>query len=419
MTKTLQTEMIAVGTELLLGQITNTNATWISKQLAENGINVFYHSVVGDNLKRLAALFQQAQERSDIIIVTGGLGPTEDDLSREAFQIISEIPIVEDTYSLNKIEAFFAERNAEMTDNNRRQARVFKDSKVLENLVGMAPGNIVQFHDRTWIFLPGVPREMKQLFTDYVLPYLKERNGEMVIHSTVLRFIGIGESVLEDRLSPIIQAQANPTIAPLAGKDSVTLRISAKAASKETAIDMINEVKEQILEIVGDYFYGEDDETLEKVIADLLRQYDKDISSAESLTGGLFANKFVSHPGASSVYKGAVVCYDTSIKERVLQVKTETIKKVGTVSKECAEELATNVRSLLNSSIGISFTGVAGPTEMEGKKVGTVFISIADENGYLQTEKCFFQGNRQQIRYRSVIKGMELLFHYLNRTLPK
>src|SRR5699024_4230323 len=212
-----------------------------------------------------------------------------DDLSREAFQALSGIPIVEHAASLEKIESFFADKNVEMTENNRRQARVFEHSMVLENLVGMAPGNIVTHQKKTWIFLPGVPREMKQLFLDGVLPYLKERNGEMVIQSSLLRFIGIGESILEDRLSELIQAQSNPTIAPLAQKDGVTIRLTAKAFTKHQAWEMIEEVKGNILNIVGDYYYGADDDTLEEVVISLLKKHHQTISSAESLTGGLFA----------------------------------------------------------------------------------------------------------------------------------
>lgn len=356
MTKPIQSEIIAIGTELLLGQITNTNATWISEQLAKNGVNVFYHTVAGDNLTRLTTLFEQAQERSDVIIVTGGLGPTEDDLSREAFQTISHIPIVEEPISLKKIMDFYATRHVEMTENNRRQARVFKDSIVLENLVGMAPGNIITYQNRTWIFLPGVPREMKQLFTDGVLPYLKQKNGEMVIESTVLRFSGIGESSLEDKLSKLIQEQNNPTIAPLAQKDGVIIRVSAKARTTEEAWTMINTVKQRILSIVGDYYYGADHETIGDTVASLLKKNHKTLSAAESLTGGLFADKLVSISGVSTVFKGSIVCYDPKVKENVLKVKSETIEREGTVSKQCAEELATNVHSLLGSSLGISFT---------------------------------------------------------------
>jgi|SRR5699024_9938899 len=415
MKKILNAEIIAVGTELLLGQIPNTNAQWISKQLAASGINTFHHTVVGDNLERMKALFKQAKKRSNIIIITGGLGPTEDDLSREAFQTLSEIPIVEERVSMKKIETYYQNEKIEMPPNNTRQARVFKDSKILENKVGMAPGNIVDYDDAKWIFLPGVPREMKQIFSDEVLPYLKKLNGEMVLQSLVLRFTGIGESVLEHKLRKLIASQQNPTIAPLAAKDGVTIRLTAKAGTIDEANELIERTKTIILKEVGDYFYGVDDEKIEEKIFSLLQRKNKRIAAAESLTGGLFADRFVSLNGASTVFAGGVVCYDPNVKKNVLHVDEETINKKGTVSKECAHEMAKNAVTVLNADIGISFTGVAGPLKAEGKPVGTVFIGLYDKEGHEYVEECFFQGDRDQIRNRSVIKGLEILFKYLKK----
>src|SRR5690625_50976 len=263
MSKILNSEIITVGTELLLGQITNTNSQWIAEQLAENGINTFYQTVVGDNLDRLSHTFRQAHERSNVVIVTGGLGPTKDDLSREAFQKICNISIVEEPNALEKIEEYYKNQQMTMTPNNKRQARVFEDSKILENKTGMAPGNIVEYDNIIWIFLPGVPREMKQLFSDNVLPYLKELNGEMVLQSKVLRFTGIGESVLEHKLSQLIDTQENPTIAPLAQQDGVTIRLTAKAETMNEAEELLEQTKTTVLKEVGDYFYGIDQERLE------------------------------------------------------------------------------------------------------------------------------------------------------------
>ncbi|MEI3610858.1 competence/damage-inducible protein A [Pseudogracilibacillus sp. SO30301A] len=411
--KTLNTEIIAVGTELLLGQIANTNAQWISEQLAANGINTFFHTVVGDNLDRLSSIFKHAQERSNVIIVTGGLGPTADDLSREAFQKISQLSIVEEPNAMEKIKQFYEKQKLFMTPNNKRQARVFKDSKVLTNKVGMAPGNIVKYQNSFWVFLPGVPREMKQLFTDDVLPFLKSINGEMVIQSTVLRFTGIGESALEDKLSKLIASQQNPTIAPLAAKDGVTIRLTAKAVSTNKANELLERTKTTILKEVGEYFYGVDRDELEEKVFSLLQTKNKRIASAESLTGGLFSDRFVSLNGASTVFLGSIVCYDPDVKLNILQVQKQTIEEKGTVSEACAIEMAKNVAELLNADIGISFTGVAGPLEVEGRNVGTVYIGLFDVNGYEYVEECFFQGDRNDIRYRSVLKGLEILFNYL------
>lgn len=413
MKKQLNTEIIAVGTELLLGQIANTNAQWISKQLARYGINTFYHTVVGDNFNRLTEVLKQAKKRSNVIIITGGLGPTEDDLSREAFQEISRIPMTIDEVAMKKIEQYYEKQNVTMTPNNKRQARVFQHSIVLENKVGMAPGNIVQYDNTYWIFLPGVPREMKQIFTDSVIPFLRKLNGDTIIYSNVLKFIGIGESVLEDTLQDLIEKQHNPTIALLAGRDGVTIRLTVKATSEQEAKEKLQATKNIILERAGDYCFGENDMTIEEKVFQLLEKRNKQLAAAESLTGGLFSDRLVALPGASSVFKGSIVCYDTEVKEKVLGVRKETIEKDGTVSYECAKQMAENVAKRLNTSIGISFTGVAGPSKTEGKDVGTVYVALYDQNGYCHVEKCFFQGDRYQIRYRSVLKGYELLFKYL------
>lgn len=417
MKQDLRTEIIAVGTELLLGQIANTNAQWMSEQLASYGINTYFHTVVGDNLDRLTAIMTDASKRSNVIIISGGLGPTEDDLSREAFQRISNLNIVEDKTSLKKIERFFDDQGIKMTPNNRRQARVFERSMILENKYGMAPGNIVRYDNNIWIFLPGVSREMKQIFSDAVIPYLRKLNGKQVIQSLVLRFIGIGESILEHKLKDLISKQKNPTIAPLAAKDGITIRLTAKAKTKDIAEKMLQQTKTTVLDRVGQYFYGENDETIEEKVYELLRNEHKQIAAAESLTGGAFQSKFVSVNGASTVFNGGVVSYASSVKEKVLHVSQHTIKQYGTVSEECAIEMAKNVATLMNADIGISFTGVAGPNETENKKVGTTFICIYDRNGFTYVEPCHFHGDRQQIRHRAVLKGFEILFKYLKNTL--
>lgn len=414
MKKQFKAEVLAVGTELLLGQIANTNAQWISQQLALYGINVYNHVVVGDNINRVAETFQQAQNRSDIIIITGGLGPTEDDLTREAFQLISNLNIIEHTPSMQKIEAFFLRQERNMTPNNRKQARVFETAKVLENKNGMAPGMIVEYDEKIWVFLPGVPREMKELFTSDVLPFLYQLTGtEAVIKSTILKFVGIGESTLEHELIELIQQQTNPTIAPLATDDGIIIRLTAKAGADEELQGLLNQSKQAILEKVGDYFVAENDGTLEQVIIELLKNGHRSIAVAESLTGGKFSDKLVAVSGASAVVKGAIVCYSPQVKVDVLDVPEQVIAEKGTVSEETAIILARNVRAKMKSDIGISFTGVAGPNETEGKSVGTVYIGLSIEG---QEDKAFgfnFLGERNVIRNRAVNKGLEILFNLL------
>jgi len=413
--KQINAEVIAVGTELLLGQIANTNAQWLSEQLTNIGVNTYYHTVVGDNMDRLIATFEQAQSRSNTVIVTGGLGPTEDDLSREAFAQMTGLEIIEEPVAMKKIKEFFHAQGSEMTPNNRRQARKFNLGHALENKVGMAPGIFVPYENVNWYFLPGVPGEMKQIARESIIPTLNLSNGNQIMTSTVLKFIGIGESKLEHELQDLIQKQTNPTIAPLAQKDAVTIRLTAKAATLALGKKQIEESKAAILARVGDYCFGENDVTIEQVLASFLEESGQSIAAAESLTGGLFSSKIVAVPKSSSYFKGSIVCYDTAVKENVLHIPKEVLENEGTVSTACAEYMAKNVAQLLNSSIGISFTGIAGPDAVEGKPVGTVYISIYDQDdgGRTYTEKFVFRGDRNQIRHRSVLKGYELLYMYL------
>ncbi|WP_249869717.1 competence/damage-inducible protein A [Oceanobacillus saliphilus] len=407
-------EIVAVGTELLLGQIANTNAQWLSQQLALYGINVYNHAVVGDNLERVEEAFTLAQKRSDIIIVTGGLGPTEDDLTREAFQLISGMEMEEHKDSMDKIKLFFTNQKREMTPNNRKQARIFKGCTVLVNNAGMAPGMKMELDGRIWFFLPGVPREMKQIAADGVIPYINELTGnKQMIKSLVLKFIGIGESTLEHTLKDLIQAQSNPTIAPLAQENNVVIRLTAKEASEDRLDALLKNTKLKILDRVGDYFFGEDDQVIEQVVVDLLKKRSMTLAAAESLTGGMFTEKIVSVDGASEICPGGIVCYDTAIKRDVLGVSGKTIQSKGTVSKECALEMADQVTKLFGSQVGISFTGVAGPKEIEGEPVGKVFIAIRDVKGYQQVESFLFTGNRNTIRKRACLKGLEMIYNYL------
>lgn len=407
-------EIIAVGTELLLGQIANTNAQWLSKQLALSGINTYYHSVVGDNIKRVESVFKLAHERSNIIIVSGGLGPTADDLTREAFQTIYEDEIISHESSLNKIKAYYKKQGLIMTPNNERQARVFSKSEAIPNEYGMAPGMFVNYEGKIWVFLPGVPREMKQMATDTVLPYLEEKNGKTVIQSRVLRFFGVGESRLEHDLQDLIKSQDNPTIAPLAEKSGVTIRLTAKAETINKAQSLIEKTKIKVLEKAGEYYYGEDSDTLQEKVKSELEKSGLWIASAESLTGGKFAENLISVPGASAICRGGIICYDPSVKINILDVPAELIKTEGTVSDACARELAKNVAIKLDANIGISFTGIAGPGRVENKDVGTVYIGIY-LNGLEEVHQFKFIGEREVIRHSATMKGFELIYNLLTK----
>ncbi|MGI8315160.1 competence/damage-inducible protein A [Halobacillus mangrovi] len=412
----MNAEIVAVGTELLLGQIPNTNAQWISQKLASIGIPVYRHSVVGDNLERVKDTFQLAQSRSDVIVVTGGLGPTEDDLTRDAAKDVLKHDLTEDTASMERIQKYYEKNNKSMTENNKKQALVLSGASVLQNDEGMAPGQIVEEAGKVWVFLPGVPSEMKMLMQERVLPYF--RNGfdlKSEIVSEMMRFIGIGESALEDELSDLIYEQKNPTLAPLASEGEVSLRITATGESDQDARQKIASIKAAVLQRVGSYYYGSDEVTIETKVRDLLKEQGLTVGAAESLTGGRFIEKMISLPGASSVCQGSLVAYTPETKEQVLQVPHFIIKEFGTISYECAEVMALNVQHLLQADITISFTGVAGPDSSEGHQPGSVFIGLQYCDEKPVVEHYYFDGSRDKIRNRAVKKGYELLFHKLKK----
>lgn len=414
---TMSTEIIAVGSELLLGQIVNTNARYLSEQLAGLGINVFFHTVVGDNPDRLKTAIETAEKRSKVIIFTGGLGPTKDDLTKETIAKHLGKALVMDQQALESIELYFKRTNRVMTENNRKQALVLEGSHILPNDHGMAPGMMCEANNHVYMLLPGPPKEMEPMFLNYgskALASLDGSNDQIV--SRVLRYFGIGEAALETEIMDLIDKQSNPTIAPLASDGEVTLRLTAKHNNYLIAQSMLDEVEKSINGRVGEYFYGYDDTSLLKELTNCLKRENLTISAAESLTGGLFQQELTSIPGASSVVKGGVVCYATEIKHQVLQVKQETIEKYGVVSEQCALELAENTASLFSTDIGISFTGVAGPEELEGKPVGTVFIGISIKGKPTIVEKIQLGGSRGANRVRSVKYGCYFLLRCLKES---
>ncbi|CEG26866.1 competence/damage-inducible protein A [Bacillus sp. B-jedd] len=410
----MNAEIIAVGSELLLGQINNTNARFLSGQLALIGINVYYHTVVGDNAGRLKQALEIAENRSDLILITGGLGPTKDDLTKETIASHLGTSLEMDENAMEQIELFFKRTKREMTENNRKQALVVKGAQVLPNNHGMAPGMVVKKEEKLYMLLPGPPSEMEPMFLTYGASALAGRisNKEQIV-SRVLRFFGIGEALLENEIEDLIDSQSNPTIAPLASEGEVTLRLTAKHSVLESALEMLDDLEEKILGKVGSYFYGYDDTSLMKEVAKELKDSGLTISAAESLTGGMFQEQFTSIPGAGGSLKGGVVCYTNEVKANVLRVKKETIENKGVVSAQCAAELAENVASLMNADIGISFTGVAGPDELEGKPVGTVYIGIAINGKPASVEKLNLGGERAANRIRTVKYGCYFLLKKL------
>jgi nicotinamide-nucleotide amidase len=412
----MNAEVIAVGSELLLGQIVNTNARFLSQQLAELGVNVYFHTVVGDNPDRLKQALTTAETRADIILLTGGLGPTKDDLTKETIAKHLNSKLVMDSFALNSIEQFFARTKRVMTENNKKQALVLENSNVLQNDNGMAPGMLYKQNEKIYILLPGPPKEMEPMFMTYGRQVLlKQLNSNEQIISRVLRFFGIGEATLETEIEDLIDAQTNPTIAPLASDGEVTLRLTAKHPDKNEAIRLIDDVEKKIRFRVGQYFYGYDTTSLMNEAYSLLKTHGLTIACAESLTGGKFQEQFTSIPGASDIFKGGVVCYSNEVKISLLDVNPLTIEQAGSVSEICAKELAVNVANKLNTNIGISFTGVAGPSELEGKPVGTVYIGIFIKGVEPFVEKLELAGNREAIRTRAVKYGCYYLKKHLTQ----
>lgn len=388
-----------MGTELLLGQIANTNAQFLSQKLAEIGVGVYFHTVVGDNAERLRQVIRLGAERSDLMIFTGGLGPTQDDLTKETVAAHVGVGLVTDAPAMQHIEDFFAQRGIVMTENNRKQALVLAGSHVFANDFGMAPGMAVR-HDRTtFVLLPGPPSELYPMVERFVIPYLTDLLPEKrVFHSRVFRFYGIGESALEEKLIDLIEKQDNPTIAPYAKEFEVTLRVTAGAATEEAGEALILPVEKQIRERVGSYLYGTgENSSLHEVLVHELARRGESIACAESCTGGTVASLITSVPGSSSVFRGGIVCYTNEVKHQVLEVPDEVLRADGAVSEKTAQLLAEHVREKLGSTYGVSVTGVAGPDPSEGKPVGLVYVGIAAEGLPTVVKELRLAGRRQAI----------------------
>ena len=406
----MNAEIIGIGSELLLGQIANTNAQFISTRLADLGVNVFYHTAVGDNSERLKQVIEIAESRADLLIFTGGLGPTKDDLTKETIAETLNKKLVYNEEAMETIQAYYTKTGAPMSENNRKQALVLDGAEVLRNDNGMAPGMALTANNRTYMLFPGPPKELYPMFTNYAEPYLltQMKQGDTIV-SRVLRFFGIGESRLEADLEDLIDQQTNPTIAPLAGDWEVTLRLTAKSDSKAEAEKLIDETEEKIKKRVGKFLYGYDQTSLAKETFATLEERNWTISSAESLTGGLFSQQITDLPGASSLFYGGVVCYSNEVK-REIGVSNETLEAYGAVSEECAIELARSVRARYKTDVGISFTGVAGPDPSEGKEPGTVFIGVVSPVGE-KVISLHLAGNRDAIRKRAAKHGMNTLLN--------
>ncbi len=408
----MHAEVISVGTEILLGQITDTNSTFISQRLAELGIDVYFKTVVGDNEKRLLQALEIASGRSDMVILSGGLGPTKDDLTKQTVAKFLNCGLLTDKNALEYIEEYYRQNNRKMTDNNLLQAKYLEGSVSLPNESGMAVGSYYQNQNGPdFILLPGPPSEMRPMFDKEAMPRLKKNYAkEHLLFSRVLRFYGIGESQLVTELDDLINGQTNPTIAPYAKVGEVTLRLTAQADSKESEKEILDETEQVISKRVGQYLYGYgDDNSLPKVVVEKLKQRGLTVSASESLTGGSFQKAVTDIAGSSQIFPGGFVTYSASAKENLLDIPKEIIIENGVVSEATAKWMAERTRIKMDTDFGVSFTGVAGPDTLEGNPAGTVWIGISQRGRQTAAFEYHFYGDRDAVRVRSVLAGFDLI----------
>lgn len=412
----MNAEILAVGTELLMGQIANTNAQYISARLPDVGIGVYYHSVVGDNPVRLKECLSLALSRSDLVIMTGGLGPTQDDLTKETVAEAVNRKLVLDQESLDKMESFFRKLNRKMTQNNVKQAYLPENSIIIRNSNGTAPGCIIEEGTKTIIMLPGPPSEMKPMFEETVIPYFMEKSAFRLV-SKFLRIFGIGESMMESMIMDLIDTQTNPTIAPYAKDGEVTLRLTAKYSRGVESKDLIAPVEAEIRRRLGNAVYSSENKNMEEVAAGLLMKSGTTIAIAESCTGGLVSAKLTDIPGISAVFDRGLVTYSNRSKVQNLGVKQETLDKYGAVSEQTAKEMAIGVRRLSGTDLGLSITGIAGPDGgTEEKPVGLVYAALAHKDGVVCKELRLW-GNRNRIRNVTTLHVFDMVRRYFINAL--
>lgn len=410
-------EILAVGTELLLGQLVDTNSAQIAGALAESGIDVYATHAVGDNRGRIAAAMRGALERADGLITTGGLGPTVDDLTKEAACDALGVDTQLHEPSLQAMEEAFSRLGRVMRENNRKQAEVPRGSRVMANANGTAPGFIAVREDGKFIAsMPGVPREMRPMLREQLLPWLRERfAATQSVHTRVLHTLGIAESEIDHRIDDLFRTLENPKIAVLAHDYRCDVKIMAKAASSQDAQELIAPIEAELLERLRGHVYGADEQTLAGAIHALLQQRDLRLAVAESCTGGSIAAECTTVSGSSKSFSGGVVAYDNAVKVDLLGVSAQTLERAGAVSEETAREMAHGVRMRLHAGVGLATTGVAGPTGGTPEKpVGLVYVALADAQR-TQTARLQLQGDRAAIQRRATVAALGLLWKFVSQ----
>jgi nicotinamide-nucleotide amidase len=409
----MRAEIIGVGTEILLGQICNENAQWISTRLAEIGWDVLNHQTVGDNQERIAAAFRLAVSRADAVIATGGLGPTQDDVTREGLAMAFGLGLSRDPDLERFLRERFAALGREMPLSNLRQCDVLPGARSILPQRGTAPGLILDGPGGVRVYLvPGVPSEMREMMTGAIVPELSAMGGPSALVSRILKVVDMAEARVGELLDDLYRSSRNPTVAYLAGGGEVRIRLTAKAPSRGEAEELLRPLAEEVARRLGDHMYTADDEDLEQVIGRLLKSRSLTVAGGESLTGGGLGVRLSSAPGSSAFFKGSAVCYSGEAKSAVLGVRRETLDGPGAVSEQAAIEMAQGARKVFGADVGLALTGVAGPEEHDGKPVGTVCVALSAD-GVDQARTFRAPGDRHQVRRWAEQAALDMLRRYL------
>lgn len=407
----MRAELVSVGTELLLGEITDTNAVYMSQRLAEIGVDVHFRHTVGDNLERITSVLELALSRCHVVIICGGLGPTQDDLTREASSQVTGCPLRPDPAAEERLREFFRRRGYTPTANNLKQTMCPEGGRLLENTCGTAPGVLLEHEGKAIIAVPGPPPEMREMLQREVLPYLLGKQGDeaTILRSRVLHLCDIGESALAAEIDDIISGQTDPTVAPYASPGEVRLRIATKATSEEEATRKLNEMEARLRERLERNIYGVDEETMEVAVGKALVERGATLAIAESCTGGLVASRVTDVPGSSRYFVGGVVAYSNEMKRRMLRVPESILAEFGAVSEECARAMAEGVRELHQADFALATTGIAGPGGgTQEKPVGLVYIVVADEDDTV-CARHNWPGTRDQFKQRVSQMALNML----------
>ncbi len=402
----MRAEILSCGTELLLGHITDTNATYLAQSLAALGIDLYFVSQVGDNQGRIVETLRRAWERSDLVIMTGGLGPTEDDLARELISALLGETMQVDPQLETELRGMFTSRHATMPERNVKQATLIPSAQALPNPRGTAPGWWVEKDGHIIVAMPGVPREMYQMWDNEVVPRLAKYTGGLIF-TRILRVWGLGESTVEERLDALLH-NTNPTIATYAKTDAVDVRITAKAETRELAEQLVAEMEEQVRQILGHHIFGADKETLQGVVGKYLLERHQWLAVMESLTGGLLASRITDQAGSSAYFVGGIVSYSTELKIQ-MGVPREVIERYGVISEETAQAMAHAVRERLGADYGLGITGVAGPDRQEDKPAGTIYFAIEGPDGVVTGTGPGWRASREDNKRLATLAALNLL----------